>query len=67
MKMQHLLEAFDRGEHMAREAWTQDQMVDVIRQLRKLTMQYIGHTKLPQLQRRSVQERIEVGSLTRWG
>lgn len=67
MKMQHLLEEFDRGEAQAREAMTQDEVVGIIRRLRRSMMHYIGHTKLPQLQRRSPEGPVVVDIDTRWG
>lgn len=67
MKLKHLIEEFERSEALAAESWSNAQVVEIIRNLRKLTMQYVGHTKLPQLQRRSPQGPVEVNSDTRWG
>lgn len=68
MKAQHLIEEFERGEAMAGEAWSHDQVVGIIKSLKELTLQYIGHTKSPKrLQRPSVHKAIKVSANTRWG
>lgn len=68
MKAQHLIEGFDRAKAMAREAWSHDQVVEIIGDLEELTLQYIGQTKSPKrLQRPSAHKPIQVNSQTLWG
>lgn len=57
MDTTRLIEAFDRAKDRAREAWSADEVVQIIQQLEDFTLNHIAQAPEP---------RMEVGNLKKW-
>jgi hypothetical protein len=57
MDTSRIIEAFDRAKDRVREAWSADEVVQILRDLETFTLDQIGQAP---------EARIEVGNLKKW-